>query len=165
MKAKMFRALMPVVIVLTMMSCSSDSSEATSNEVLEVQSYTYTESEIDLMNRINAHRVSQGLNELQPVEHISFKSFEHNEYMIENNVVGHQQFESRASNIKQVLGAVKVGENVAFNYQSNNGVLQAWLASEGHKENIEGNYTHFGISISIDPETGRKYYTNIFMKR
>ena len=85
--------------------------------------------------------------------------------MIQNEVVGHQYFENRAANIKQVLGAVRVSENIAFNYQSNAGVLNAWLNSEGHKVNIEGDYTHFGISIKEDPNTGRKYYTNIFMKR
>jgi uncharacterized protein YkwD len=85
--------------------------------------------------------------------------------MIENDVVGHQQFEQRANNIKQVLGAVQVSENVAYNFQSNQGVLNAWLLSDGHKENLEGNYTHFGISIKINPANGKKYYTNIFMKR
>jgi len=58
-----------------------------------------------------------------------------------------------------------VSENVAYNYQSNAGVLNAWLLSDGHKENIEGEYTHFGISIKTNPATGKKYYTNIFMKR
>jgi uncharacterized protein YkwD len=51
------------------------------------------------------------------------------------------------------LGAVQVSENVAYNYQSNEGVLNAWLMSDGHKENIEGDYTHFGISIKTNPAT------------
>ena len=88
-----------------------------------------------------------------------------NDYMIENDVVGHQYFDQRASNIKQVLGAVQVSENVAYNYQSNEGVLNAWLLSDGHKDNIEGDFTHFGISVKTNPNTGKKYYTNIFMKR
>ena len=32
-------------------------------------------------------------------------------------------------------------------------------------ENIEGDFTHFGISVKTNPTTGKKYYTNIFMKR
>jgi hypothetical protein len=42
--------------------------------------------------------------------------------------------------------------------------INAWLKSPGHKENIVGNFTHFGISIRENTETGKKYYTNIFAK-
>ncbi|WP_026711341.1 CAP domain-containing protein [Flavobacterium filum] len=163
MKAKMLRALLPLAIVFTLVSCSSDSSEETAAPIVE--NFSYSDTELDLMGRINQHRASLGLNELQPINHISYKSSEHNDYMIENDVVGHQYFEQRASNIKQVLGARQVSENVAYNYQSNGGVLNAWLASDAHKENIEGDYTHFGISIKTNPNNGKKYYTNIFMKR
>jgi uncharacterized protein YkwD len=30
-----------------------------------------------------------------------------------------------------------------------------WLKSPGHKENIVGNFTHFGISIRENTETGK----------
>ncbi|MFM2214454.1 MAG: hypothetical protein RL427_1822, partial [Bacteroidota bacterium] len=30
---------------------------------------------------------------------------------------------------------------------------------------IEGDFTHFGVSVTSDPVTGRKYYTNMFMKK
>lgn len=163
MKAKMFRALLPIAILMFVTSCSTEETEEVSN--LEVKRYAFNPVETDLMNKINDYRVSIGLNVLEPIEHISYKSFEHNDYMIENDVVGHQYFENRSTNIKQVLGAVRVSENIAYNYNSNEGVLYAWLNSEGHKNNIEGDYTHFGLSITIDPESSRKYYTNIFMKR
>jgi uncharacterized protein YkwD len=38
------------------------------------------------------------------------------------------------------------------------------LNSASHKENIEGNFTHFGIAIRENATTGKKYYTNIFVK-
>lgn len=163
MKAKMFRALLPFAIVFTLISCSSDSSEDTIAPIVE--NFSYSDTELDLMSKINDHRISVGLTPLEHINHISYKSSEHNDYMIENDVVGHQYFDQRATNIKQVLGAVKVSENVAYNFQSNEGVLNAWLLSDGHKENIEGDFTHFGISVKTNPTNGRKYYTNIFMKR
>lgn len=163
MKAKMLRALLPIAIVFTMVSCST--SETDEDVAPIVENFSYSTTELDLMNKINDYRVSNGLNALQAINHISFKSAEHNDYMITNDVVGHQQFEQRANNIKQVLGAVQVSENVAYNFQSNQGVLNAWLLSDGHKENLEGDYTHFGISIKTNPMNGKKYYTNIFMKR
>lgn len=164
MNAKMFRALLPIAILFTLVSCSTeDSIEDVS--ALKVDNFSYNETELDMMSRINDYRTSVGLNALEPINHISFKSEEHNDYMITNDVVGHYFFESRSNNIKQVLGAVRVSENLAYNYNTNNAALNAWLNSEGHKENIEGDYTHFGISIKTNPENGRKYYTNIFMKR
>ena len=165
MKAKMFRALLPLAIVFTMVSCSSDSSDyvATDNKV--IVTYNYNETETQLVTLINDYRVSQGLNALQVINHISYKSQEHNEYMIENNVVNHDYFEQRSNNIIQVLGAERVGENIAYNYLTAESAMQAWLNSPGHKANIVGDYTHFGISVTVNPETGRKYYTNMFMKK
>ena len=85
--------------------------------------------------------------------------------MISRKVVNHDLFPQRSENIIEVLGAVKVNENVAYNFVSSSSALNAWLNSPGHKENIEGNFTHFGISIREDAETGKKYYTNIFIKK
>ena len=130
-----------------------------------ITNYDYSADEIDLANRINAYRVSIGLNSLETINHISYKSLEHNQYMIDNNVVNHDYFEERSNNIIQVLGAVKVGENIAYNFSTPNAALYAWLQSPGHKANLDGDYTHFGISITVNPSTGKKYYTNMFMKK
>ncbi len=164
MKAKMFRALLPLAILFTMGSCSSGSSEDVSVDNKVIVTYNYNETETKLVTLINDYRVSQGLNALQVINHISYKSQEHNEYMITNNVVNHDYFEQRANNIIHVLGAERVGENIAYNYVTAESAMQAWLNSPGHKANILGDYTHFGISVTVNPETGRKYYTNMFMK-
>jgi len=151
-----------------MVSCSSDSSEDLAEKPTSaklVQNYDYSDNELQLADLVNAHRVELGLNPLQIINHISYKSEEHNEYMIQNNVVNHDQFQERSQNIIEVLGAVKVNENVAYNYVSPNSALHAWLNSPGHKANIEGDFTHFGISIRVNPVNGKTYYTNIFMKK
>src|SRR6476620_6167616 len=154
MKAKMFRALLPLAIVFTMVSCSSDQTEDSSTGKQVVTSYNYNDTELKLVTLINAHRVSLGLNPLQVINHISYKSEEHNEYMIAKNVVNHDLFAERSQNIMQVLGAVKVNENVAYNFSTPASALNAWLNSPGHKANIEGEFTHFGISIRENAETG-----------
>jgi uncharacterized protein YkwD len=165
MKAKLLRMFLPIALVFTLVSCSKDEEATSTNDYRLVTAYDYTAEETDLATRLNDYRASQGLNRLEIVNHISFKSFEHNEYMIENNVVSHDHFELRADNIKHVLGAVRVGENVAYNFSTPASALNAWLNSPGHKANIEGDYTHFGVSITINPANGRRYFTNIFMKR
>ena len=165
MKAKMFRALLPLAIMFTMVSCSSDSSDDVAADNKIIVTYDYNETEAKLVTLINDYRVSQGLNPLQVINHISYKSQEHNEYMIDKNVVNHDYFEQRSNNIIHVLGAERVGENIAYNYVTAESAMQAWLNSPGHKANLLGDYTHFGISVTVDPVTGRKYYTNMFMKK
>ncbi|MFV5700636.1 CAP domain-containing protein [Flavobacterium sp. XS2P12] len=166
MKIKLLRALLLVAVICTMNSCSSDASDApvvdtTSQKVVN---YSYNAIEIETMDLINSYRVSIGLNPLEKINHMSYKSEEHDNYMIANNVVNHNDFVARSENIMKTLGAKTVSENIAYNYSTPQAVLNAWLASPGHKENIEGNFTHFGIAIKEDPATGKKYYTNIFAK-
>ncbi len=165
MKAKMFRALLPLAIVFTMVSCSSDATDGTSIDKQLVTTYNYNDVELKLATLINNHRASLGLNTLEVINHISYKSEEHNIYMIDNQVVNHDYFQQRTNNLMQVLDAERVGENIAYNYQSAESAMAAWLNSPAHKANLEGDYTHMGISVTIDSATGKKYYTNMFMKK
>ena len=165
MKAKMFRALLPLAIVFTMVSCSSNETETSSADKTVVTQYNYNDTETKLVTLVNNYRVSIGLNPLQVINHISFKSEEHNIYMIDNKVVNHDYFQQRSNNLVQVLGAEKVGENIAYNYQTAESAMSAWLHSSAHKANIEGDYTHLGISVTVDQATGKKYYTNMFIKK
>ena len=167
MKTNLLSAILPMALMFTMISCSSDSTEDLTppQTQLQVKNYDYNADELELADLINAHRVSLGLNPLQTINHISYKSEEHNDYMIAKKAVSHDLFPERSENIIEVLGAVKVNENVAYNYSTPASVLNAWLESPGHKANIEGEFTHFGISIRQDPDTGKKYYTNIFIKK
>ena len=164
MKAKMFRALLPLAIVFTMVSCSSDS-EGNSTKEKAVTTYNYNDTELKLVTLINNHRASVGLNTLEVINHISYKSEEHNVYMIDNKLVNHDYFQQRSDNLKNVLGAQRVGENIAYNYQNAESAMLAWLNSPAHKANLEGDYTHLGISVTIDAATGKKYYTNMFIKK
>ncbi|MBY0485984.1 MAG: CAP domain-containing protein [Flavobacteriaceae bacterium] len=165
MKTTLLKLLVPMALVFTMISCSPDSKDEKSTPAQLITNYDYSADELQLATIINDYRASHGKNTLEIVNHISYKSEEHNEYMIDNNVVNHDYFEERSNNIIEVLGAVKVGENIAYNFSTPNAALYAWLNSPGHKANLDGDYTHFGISITVNPATGKKYYTNMFMKK
>ena len=165
---KIMRTMLFIAILVAMNACSADSAEAslettTPTETL-VANYTYNDTEIETMRLINEYRLSIGLNSLERINHISYKCEEHNKYMIQNNVVDHNDFVARSTNMTNVLGAKRVGENVAYNYKTPEAAVRAWLDSPGHKENIVGDYSHFGLSVTTDPATGKKYYTNIFVK-
>jgi uncharacterized protein YkwD len=165
MNLKLIRLLALVLVVSLQISCSSDDNSSEAEAKLPIVTvYEYTSLELETMSLINDYRTSIGLNPLAKINHASYKSEEHDNYMIANNVVNHDDFVARSENIIKVLGALKVSENIAYNYNSAKGVFDAWMNSPGHKENIVGDFTHFGIAIRENPVNGRKYYTNIFVK-
>ncbi|MBC5838054.1 CAP domain-containing protein [Flavobacterium muglaense] len=166
MKRFILQTLLIGSLVLTMNSCSSDGSELNTvdTKAMVDAQYTYSDLELETMDLINEYRVSVGLNALEKINYISCKSEVHDNYMILNNVVNHDDFEARAEDIVTNLGAKRVGENIAYNYRTPAEALKAWLASPGHKKNIEGDFTHFGLAIRENATTGKKYYTNIFAK-
>ena len=130
------------LVFSSLISCSSDS-ESVSPTVTETQkSYSHDATELELLDLINTYRVDNNLNPLEIIEHISYKSEEHDNYMIATNSVNHDGFTERKTNLQKVLGAIRVGENVAFGFSSPQSALNAWVASAGHKANLEGDYTH-----------------------
>lgn len=164
MNAKFLRIMATAAVALfTMVSCSTPE-EASVESIEVVHFYDYNESENETLDLINNYRDSLGLTTLEKINHISYKSSEHTDYMIETNIIGHTNFGERQSNLHKALGALKVGENVAFNYNSPKAALKAWINSSSHKANLDGDYTHFGISIR-ENDLGQKFYTNIFIKK
>ena len=163
--SKLIRLSFLGVILSILCSCSTEVKDTSKSDAAAiVLNYEYSPTELETMAMINDYRVSIGLNALVKTSHVSYKSEEHSKYMVANNVVNHDDFVARSENIIKVLGAKTVSENVAYNYNSAKGVFDAWMKSEGHRQNIEGNFTHFGISIRENSTNGKKYYTNIFVK-
>tara|TARA_R110002049_G_scaffold306800_3_gene505865 strand:+ start:8464 stop:8931 length:468 start_codon:yes stop_codon:yes gene_type:complete len=146
-----------LVLVLLVFSCSKDSLE---NEVIAT-SNSAIESEI--ISLINLHRVSIGKNTLLQSSIAQQYASEHTIYMIEKGEINHNDFPYRAQRISEKTNAKYVSENVARNYTSANEAIINWLLSDGHKQNIEGDYTHTGISVMKKPE-GNYYFTQLFYK-
>lgn len=166
MKKTLLKIVLLAFVSVSIASCSKD--EVASTPVVDPAlinaKYNYSADETQTMQLINDYRVSKGLNKLEVIDYISFKAEEHDEYMISTGAMNHNFFQDRAESLIQALGATNVSENLAYNYSTPQSVLNAWLNSEGHRENIEGNFTHFGISIRVNAE-GKKYYTNMFIKK
>ncbi|MGG7035099.1 MAG: CAP domain-containing protein [Flavobacterium sp.] len=164
MRTSFFRILVSVSLVFTLISCSATEEDTlTTKKAVEI-SYNYSEDDIELARVINEYRESIGLNKLELANYVSLKSEQHDDYMIKANEASHANFPERAEAITNALGAKRVNENVAYNFATAKSVLNAWLASPSHRANIEGDFTHFGIAIKASPTTGKKYYTNIFIK-
>ncbi|MBT8296623.1 MAG: CAP domain-containing protein [Gramella sp.] len=157
-----------IFCTLFLTSCSKDSlnDEVTAyNQVVTERAvYNYTAIEAEILEEVNIYRKVQGLNELKAMAELSVESEGHNKHMINEGEVSHDNFSLRASTLMNRVGAKSVAENVGFGYRTAEAVVNAWLKSQGHRENIEGTYTHFGISVRQEAE-GKNYFTNIFIKK
>ena len=156
--------LLALFAVLTF-SCSTDSIDDKAEAI--VANFTVPAPktiEIEILELINNHRLSNGLNPLSNMDVIKSQAFSHTDYMADNNVVNHDNFYVRSNFLKSNAGAVKVSENVAYGYSSAQSVVDAWIKSEGHKANIEGDFTNFDVSAEQGID-GKWYYTNIFIKK
>ena len=151
------RKIIILFTVFLMFSCSKEN-----DPVLETFNYSHSDIEIDLLNKINHYRDSLGVSQVSLVEHISYKCMEHNEYMINTNNINHDYFYDRATNIEKVCRATKVAEILAYNYQTNNSVLNAWINSACHDTILKNEFKRIGLSIRVGPNN-RKYYTVIFI--
>jgi len=153
---------------LFLTSCSKDTVgdeiSAYDQVVTTELEYSYNTIEVEILDELNLYRRALGLSELKALVNLSVESEGHNSYMITEGSVSHDNFSQRASFLMQEVGASKVAENVGYGYRTSEAVVNAWLKSKGHRENVEGDYTHFGISVRQDAD-GKNYFTNIFIKK
>ena len=157
--------LLALLTIFTFTSCSTDSmddkAEAMKMSLVKQEAKTI---EVEILELINNHRLSLGLNPLNEMNMIKSVAYSHTDYMVDNDEVSHHNFFTRSNYLKSNAGAQKVSENVAFGYSSAESVVRAWIKSEAHKANLEGDYTNFDVSAEKN-EDGRWYYTNIFIKK
>ena len=168
MKNFTLKGLLLILCTSFLTSCAKDSigEEVSSYDqtVTERLEYTYTDIETGILDEVNLYRRALNLPELTLMVNLSLESETHNKYMIEQGKVSHDNFTQRASILMEAVRARKVAENVGFGYRTSEAVVNAWLKSKGHRENIEGNFTHIGVSVRQDAD-GKNYFTNIFIKR
>ncbi len=161
-----FNLLIVLSLLVFTTSCSKDSIDDNTGEVSN-QNIIIPESkviEIEIMELINAYRINEGLSVLNNNTIIKGQAFSHTDYMITKDNVSHDNFFTRKSYLVNTIGAQVVTENVAYGFTNAQSVVNAWLNSEGHKENIKGDFTDFEISAEQN-EDGKWYYTNIFVKK
>lgn len=164
MKLLMKLPLLALMAILSF-SCTTDSldDKADAIELSLITPETKT-IEVEILELINNHRLSMGLTALSDMTVVKSVAFTHTDYMVDNNEVSHANFYKRSDYLKANAGAIKVSENVAYGYSSAESVVTAWLKSDGHRANIEGDFTNFDLAAEQNVE-GKWYYTNIFIKK
>ncbi len=154
-----------LLTALALVSCSPETTVENTPNFAKDDNPAFLVEDADarqLANAINQHRQSIGMPPLRTVGLLCEESAAHNQYMMGNRIVSHDGFESRARLIIDVMNAAEVRENIAYNYPTAS-VIGAWLASSNHRENMEGDFTHIGVSVQTD-QLGKKYHTAIFVK-
>lgn len=158
--------VMALLGVLSFASCTtSNLNEEADDLEIELVSPLETKAiELEILDLINEHRLSMGLSTLDDMDIVKSVAYSHTDYMVETGEVSHANFFKRSEYLKENAGAKEVSENVAYGYTSAESVVNAWLKSEAHKNNLEGNYTNFDVAAEKN-ENGKWYYTNIFIKK
>lgn len=149
--------LLCFALVTCTISCTKD------NPSEDIENLETRSIEDEIFQLVNVHRASIGQPPL--MQHVLTKELadNHTTYMIAEGEISHFNFDSRAERLTNEANAKAAGENVAFKQKTAKAVMEAWLNSEGHRENIEGNYTHIGIS-AIKNNAGSYYFTQIFIR-
>jgi uncharacterized protein YkwD len=79
----------------------------------------------------------------------------------------HNGFEQRVRTIAQIIPNRGTAENVAYNEGYSDPIAQAltgWIASDGHRRNMEETYNLTGIGVAQNSR-GQFYFTQIFVRR
>ncbi|MEQ3665463.1 MULTISPECIES: CAP domain-containing protein [unclassified Olleya] len=161
---KITSLLIVFCIAISLTSCSTDTMDETFEDSSVLVIPDAKPIEIEILELINQHRISLGLNTLDNLNIIKGQAFSHTDYMVNINEVNHDNFYSRKNYLVNNANALKVSENVAYGFSSASSVVNAWLNSDGHKRTIEGDFTDFDISAELD-ENNKWYFTNIFVKK
>ena len=119
----------------------------------------------EILRYVNKHRTDMGLKPLIMNDVISRGAEDHSKNMASGKIpFSHIHLDERVAKINKQLNqeATAWAENVASGRNTAQGVVDMWLKSPGHRENIEGNYNMTGIGIAKSPD-GSMYFTQIFI--
>jgi uncharacterized protein YkwD len=114
---------------------------------------------------INKHRAGQYLSPLQINPHIQVIATQHAQDMAAGKIpFGHQGFEERAKTLLSKLQGSSVVENVASGQEDAPSIVNSWLDSNSHRNNIEGDFNLTGIGIAKS-EDQKMFYCQILIKK
>ncbi|CAM4172282.1 CAP domain-containing protein [Zobellia roscoffensis] len=161
-----FNILLLIALATLMTSCSTSTTEedelykavATTTEEVEISSI-----EQEVIDVVNEYRVSVGLNAVAFNGVAYGYANAHNEYMISEGVISHDNFDKRASDLSIDANADFVSENLGMDFTNADDILEAWKNSPTHKKVMEGNFKYTAVSVTAD-ENDVLYFTQLFFQ-
>ncbi len=123
--------------------------------------------EQDVLVKVNEYRQSLDLPPLIHSDAVADMAREHSKNMADGSLpFGHDGFGDRFQQMHVIVNAMGGAENIAFNNGYEDPGLEAvngWIESDGHRRNMEGDYTLTGIGIAVSDD-GTYYFTQLFAK-
>lgn len=119
----------------------------------------------ETLGYINQYRIQHGLPQLVMDPVLSREAAKHSQAMASHALpFGHDGFSQRIQHLHAAIPQSSSGaENVAYNYKTAKIVVDGWIHSPGHRQNIVGHYNLTGIGIARDSQN-RPYYTQLFLR-
>jgi uncharacterized protein YkwD len=120
--------------------------------------------------KVNEYRISQHLKPLKLDPFLSDLAEGHSRNMATGKVpFSHEGIEERTKAIGQKFSFSGIAENVGYTMGSDTPakkVVENWLKSPAHRENISGDFELTGIGVvKGEKGEGEYYFTQIFLKR
>jgi len=114
---------------------------------------------------VNEYRVKHHLTPLKMSSTISTEAAKHSRDMASKTLsFGHSGYNGRIKRLYKKINLCRGGaENVAYYKLDAKKLVDAWIASPGHRQNIVGNYNLTGIGIAHSKK-GWAYFTQIFLR-
>lgn len=120
--------------------------------------------ELEVHSLVNQYRVGKGLRELKVNNAVRTEALTHSKNMASGKVpFSHKGFDERFNKLSTIFNISSGSENVANGPADAKTIVEGWLASPKHKENIEGDFNMTGIGIS-QAKNGTFFYTQLFVK-
>ncbi len=159
--------------IITLFTCILSNEVYSQEYAQKSNSVAATQQDSELNNlaqqvhqQINKYRASVDLPPLKLNTKISEQAQIHSQNMAQQKVkFGHQGFDSRVKALKNNIAFSSAAENVAYNQGYRDPASEAvtgWIKSEGHRQNIVGNYNLTGIGVAKNKQ-GEYYFTQIFI--
>jgi uncharacterized protein YkwD len=154
-------------LILTIIGCFFFFACGTADSVqADVSTVNISKAEKVIANLVNDYRKKKGLPKLKFVDEICEVARTHSKRMGERKVAfGHGEFDDRYKTLKKVLPRIGgAGENVAYGNISLQKIVEDWIKSPHHRDNMEGPFNLTGVGIYRDKK-GILYYTQIFLNQ
>lgn len=111
---------------------------------------------------LNSERVRAGCAPLLSQPILYEVALEHSRDMAQNNYFSHNNRNGKGPGTRATEAGYPWGryaENIAAGYTTAQGVVDGWLASEGHRNNLLNcAYTETGLAVFYDPSSTYHYY-------
>ena len=119
-----------------------------------------------ILHYVNEYRAQHRLAPLKLSHQISQEARLHSKEMATKKIpFGHIGYSQRIHHLYQQYDNCNGGaENVAYYRINAKKLVEGWIASRGHRRNIEGNYNLTGIGIAYSGKPGWAYFTQIFLR-